>query len=53
MNTRLCAVVGAVALVVAIGSASAFACGAGHSARASAPTKVSYATTSTKPTATK
>jgi hypothetical protein len=30
MNTRLCAAIGAIALVFAIGSASAFACGAGH-----------------------
>lgn len=43
MNTRLCATIGAMALVVAIGSASAFACGAGHhSARNATPTKVSY-----------
>ena len=43
MSTRVCAAVGAIALVFAIGSASAYACGAGHhSARASAATKVSY-----------
>jgi hypothetical protein len=43
MNSRICVAIGAMALVVAIGSASAFACGAGHhSARASAATKVSY-----------
>jgi hypothetical protein len=56
MNTRLCAVIGAVALVFAIGSASAFACGAGHhSARSSTPTKVSYVSpsTSVRQTATK
>ena len=47
MNTRLCAAIGAIALVFAIGSASAFACGAGHhSARHLTPTKVSYASTS-------
>jgi hypothetical protein len=56
MNTRPCAAIGAMALVFAIGSASAFACGAGHhSARNSTPTKVSYASpsTSVKPTATR
>ena len=52
MNTRLCAAIGAIALVFAIGSVSAFACGAGHqSAHKSSPTKVSYA--SVKPTATR
>jgi hypothetical protein len=49
MNTRLWAAIGAIALVFAIGSASAFACGAGHhSAHKSTPTKVSYANTSNK-----
>jgi hypothetical protein len=49
MNTRLCAAVGAVALVFAIGSASAFACGAGHhSVHKSTLTKVSYAGTSNR-----
>jgi hypothetical protein len=47
MNTRICAAIGAMALVVAISSASAYACGAGHhSARNSTPTKVSYVSTS-------
>jgi len=53
MNTRLYAVIGAVAFVFAIGTASAFACGAGHHAvRNSASTKVSYVspTTSVKQT---
>jgi hypothetical protein len=56
MNTRFCAAIGAIALVVAIGSASAFACGAGHhSARNATPTKVSALSTPTtvKTTATK
>jgi hypothetical protein len=56
MNTRLYATIGAVALVLAIGSASAFACGAGHhSARNASATKVSYVapSTSVKPTATR
>ncbi len=49
MNTRLCAAIGAIALVFAIGSASAFACGAGHhSAHKSSLTKVSYAGTSNR-----
>jgi hypothetical protein len=49
MNTRLCAAIVAIALVFAIGSASAFACGAGHhSAQKSSLTKVSYASTSNK-----
>ena len=48
MITRTCAAIGAIALIVAIGSASAFACGAGHhAARASATTKVSYVAPST------
>jgi hypothetical protein len=48
MNARFCATIGAVALVLAIGSASAFACGAGHhSARNSVSTKVSYVAPST------
>ena len=57
MNTRFCAALGAIALVVTLGSASAFACGAGHhhSARNASPTKVSYVSPSTslKQTATK
>jgi hypothetical protein len=49
VNTRLWAAIGAIALVFAIGSASAFACGTGHhSAHKSTPTKVSYASTSNK-----
>lgn len=48
MKTRFYAVVGAVALVVSIGSASAFACGAGHhSAHNASATKVSYAAPAT------
>ena len=43
MAIRNCVIIGAVALILAIGSASAFACGAGHrSAHASTATKVSY-----------
>jgi hypothetical protein len=49
MNTRLCAAIGAIGLVFAIGSASAFACGAGHhTAHNSSLTKVSYASTSNR-----
>ena len=45
MSTRLCAVLGAIALVFAIGSVSAFACGAGHhhTAHKTAATKVASA----------
>ena len=50
MITRACAAVGAVALIVAVTVSSAFACGAGHHARASGVTKVSYITSSTKAT---
>jgi hypothetical protein len=56
MKTRVCAAIGTVALVLAINSASAFACGAGHhSARIATPTKVSYVapSTSVKPAPTK
>jgi hypothetical protein len=48
MNTRLGAAIGAIAIVFAIGTASAFACGAGHhAARSSAATKVSYVSPAT------
>jgi hypothetical protein len=50
MITRTCVAIGAVALVVAFTVSSAFACGAGHHARASAVTKVSSITSSTKAT---
>jgi hypothetical protein len=44
MNTRLFAVIGAIALVFAIGSASAFACGGAshHTAYKSVATKASH-----------
>ena len=44
MNTRLFAVIGAIALVFAIGSASAFACGGAshHAAHKSVATKAAY-----------
>jgi hypothetical protein len=48
MNTRLCTAFGAIALVLAIGPLSAFACDAGHhTAHRSTATKVSYASPST------
>jgi hypothetical protein len=50
MIIRTCAAIGAVALTVAVTVSSAFACGAGHHARASAVTKVSYISSSTKAT---
>jgi hypothetical protein len=43
MIIRTCAAIGAIALIVAATVSSAFACGAGHHARASTLTKVSYA----------
>ncbi len=56
MITRFGAAIGAIAVVFAIGSASAFACGASHhSVRNATPAKVSYVSpsTSVKPTATR
>jgi hypothetical protein len=56
MTTRLCTAFGAIALVLAIGPLSAFACGASHhTAHRSTATKVSLVSPSTnvKQTATR